>query len=320
MSEIPNWWEGSLPPEPCARIIADSVSPSGRRLTTFEMKFHRFILAEVNTHTLFSRNSASSRAIPLRSKDRKDGSNPRNGMLDRLEDHGPAYPVRWPLEQPGMQGADEQVEDTFTAQQLWENAMLDAIQWAEALAEMGVHKSIANRIIEPFNWHVATITAEDWTGFFRQRSWHHTKEAQPEFATVATQVEDLYSASTPLLVEKGDFHTPYITPAERQEIDLFPRCKVSSARCARTSYLTHDGTRDLSADIDLYEKLVAGEPPHASPFQHVATPDPRNEQSFWIDPDDYGLNDWGLEPHEMIVPIVGNARGWMQFRHILMAF
>jgi len=81
-----------------------------------------------------------------------------------------------------------------------------------------------------------------------------------------------------------------------------------------------DDIRDPSADIDLYEKLVAGEPPHANPFQYVATPDPRNEQSFLIDPSDYGLDAWGLEPHEMVVPIVGNARGWMQFRHILMGF
>jgi hypothetical protein len=143
MTEIPHWTEGELPPEPSARIIEDSISPSGQRLTTFEMKFHRFVLAEVNTHTLFSRNSASSRAIPLRSKDRSL----RKGMLDRLEDSGPAYPVRWPLEKPGMQGADEEADPT-DSMQVWDLACEAAISHAEELAALGVHKSVVNRLLE----------------------------------------------------------------------------------------------------------------------------------------------------------------------------
>src|SRR3954454_17073296 len=47
-----------------AKVLADSVSPGGHRLTTVEATFPRFILAEANTHRVFSRNSASSRAIP----------------------------------------------------------------------------------------------------------------------------------------------------------------------------------------------------------------------------------------------------------------
>ena len=48
-----------------AKVIADSVSPKGIRLVTIECQFPRFILAQVNTHRVFSRNSASSRAIPI---------------------------------------------------------------------------------------------------------------------------------------------------------------------------------------------------------------------------------------------------------------
>lgn len=315
-TEVPPWHEGPLPHRPCARIIQDSIAENGLRATTFEVKVHRFILAEVNTHTLFSRNSASSRAIPLRSKDRPDGSNPRMGTLDRLEDLGPAFPIRWPLEQPGMQGGDEEA-DVLQARLAWSHSMQDAIEHAEQLESLGVHKSIANRVLEPYGYHVATITAVDWVGFFRQRSWNHTKLVQPEFGLVATLVEDLYMTSTPSPVGAGEWHTPYIRPDEMDEFPLWDRLRISAARTARTSYLTHDGKRDPQADLSLYGNLTSAEPPHASPLQHVMTPDPENEFNWRVDPADYGLPG---EPSEYWVPIVGNCRGWMQMRHLVLGF
>ena len=51
-------------------VIADSV-PAGKlfqstpRLTTLAITLPRIVLAELNTHRMFSRNSASSRAIPI---------------------------------------------------------------------------------------------------------------------------------------------------------------------------------------------------------------------------------------------------------------
>lgn len=315
MTEIPQWWEAPLPAEPCSRIIADSISPYGHRLTTFEVKFHRFILAEINTHTLLSRNSASSRAIPLRSKDRPDGSNPRNGMLDRLEDHGIAYPIKWPKEQPGMQGADEEVIDP-AVRQTWEWAFAQAKQAAEELFALGLHKSVVNRLIEPFNYHTAILSATDWDGFFAQRSWNNTKMAQPEFAVVATMMEDQYLASEPEKTGDGTFHTPYIRDEEYDHFSTFELCQLSVARCARVSYLTQDGVRNADADFTMFDRLKDASPPHASPFQHVATPDPANEWEYEIVPEDYGIE--GYPPKTMKVPIIGNARGWMQLRHIIL--
>ena len=48
-----------------AKIVADSIYKQGQRLTTFTVVFPRFILAELNTHRMLSRNSASSRARPF---------------------------------------------------------------------------------------------------------------------------------------------------------------------------------------------------------------------------------------------------------------
>ena len=50
-----------------AEIIADTYCEfTDERVTTMEVTMHRFVLAEFNTHRVFSRNSASSRAIPVR--------------------------------------------------------------------------------------------------------------------------------------------------------------------------------------------------------------------------------------------------------------
>lgn len=285
-------------------------------MTTFEVRFHRFVLAEMNTHTLFSRNSASSRAIPLRSKTKKDGTNPLNGTIDRLEDVGPAFPILWPKEQPGMQGADEEI-NAREGQLIWQYAMEAAIEHAEKLALLGLHKSLCNRIIEPYGYHVATITSVDWQGFFAQRSWNHTKAVQPEFGVVATMMEDAMDASTPSLVQLGSFHLPWVTEEEIASgvFSQLELAKISTARSARVSYMTHHGSHDTDADFLLYDKLHDGDPPHASPFQHPATPDASNEFEYKIDPQKYGID---LPMKTMKVPIVGNARGWMQLRHLVL--
>lgn len=49
-----------------ASVLKDSVNDFGERLTSFEVEFPRIILAEFNTHRALSRNSASSRAIPVK--------------------------------------------------------------------------------------------------------------------------------------------------------------------------------------------------------------------------------------------------------------
>src|SRR3954452_24195130 len=73
-----------------AKVLADSVSPAGQRLTTLEATFPRFVLAEFNTHRVFSRNSASSRAIPVAKQLRR--------VLD-----DPYVPIEFGSNKPGMQ-------------------------------------------------------------------------------------------------------------------------------------------------------------------------------------------------------------------------
>lgn len=258
---------------PTAKVIADSVSPTGDRVTTIEVTTHRFILAEFNTHRAFSRNSASSRAIPYQKMRAK-----------ALET--PALPLSWPAEQKGMQGGEEafpEAQREFEA--VWLTARDKAVQVADQLHEMGLHKSVINRILEPFLPHTIIVSATDWQGFWDQRCH---PDAQPEIRVAAEVMRDAYNASTPLELEWGDWHLPYISDEERGEFPLKtrgldtgvyeglkllhinPLLKISAARCARVSYLTHDGKRDVYKDIELFERLHTHTPPHASPLEHVA--------------------------------------------------
>jgi len=262
-----------------------------------QVVLHRFVLAEMNTHRCFSRNSASSRAIPVKKQ------------LERVM-NDPAIPLVWPAEQSGMQGGDDLDHITQdTATQIWEAASEDAVRAAKTLASLGVHKSVTNRLLEPFMWHTICVTATEWDGFWDQRI---SPLAQPEIKAAAEAMKDAMDASEPRTVVIGGWHLPYIeeqdfidafdiapgielretgtsSDATRKAVEVLKR--VSTARCARTSYLTQEGSRDLSEDLRLYERLVSARPLHASPLEHVATPN----------------NDWG--PHH------GNFRGWRQFRH-----
>lgn len=278
-----------------AKVIADSVSPAGDRVTTIEATMHRFVLAEFNTHRVFSRNSASSRAIPF----------PK--QVERVVAK-PAVPVSFPSEQRGMQGGEElgQIERE-AANREWLKARNSAVNHAKQLAAYGVHKSVVNRILEPFMWHTVIVTATDWDGFWDQRC---SPLAQPEIRGVAEQMRAVYNASTPHLLAAGEWHLPYITEDDWESayyiIDAVPYSwndeefneavvdivkRVSTARSARVSYLNHDGTRDIEKDLGLYDKLVSARPLHASPLEHVC------------------------RPLEYLERPLGNLRNWRQFRH-----
>jgi thymidylate synthase ThyX len=264
---------------PRATIILDSVSERGARVTTIEVTLHRFVLAELNTHRVFSRNSASSRAIPTRTQ-----------LLRVLED--PALPVEFGANQRGMQAGEPLSGDELgQAHAAWLRARDAAVDAAQDLLELGVHKQVVNRLLEPFMWHTVIITATDWDGFWQQRC---SPLAQPEIALAATAMRTAFDASAPTLVPDGGWHTPYVRPDEA-DLPVETRKRISAARCARVSYLTHDGRRDVSADEQLYERLVTADPPHWSPLEHVATPAAADQ------------------------PQVGNLRGWRQLRHVIEA-
>jgi thymidylate synthase ThyX len=288
-----------------AKILAHSISPDGVPLTTFEVTFPRPILAEFNTHRMFSRNSASSRAIPVEK------------MIKMVLEH-PYIPTHWGKNQKGMQ-ADQEVDevDQFKAQRRWLEARQLAVNMARELIDIGIHKQITNRLLEPFMWHTCIVTATEWDNFFHLRD---NKDAHPEIQKIAHMMRELYESSEPKERDYGEWHLPLIDTDTDVDVCRTMRAgrsldecrqvlaKISVARCARVSYLTHEGKRDIQADLDLHDKLLTSG--HLSPFEHVARPakvlvgNTLNEDAtrgvfdknaFWC----------------------GNFRGWIQLRKLI---
>lgn len=243
-----------------AKIIADSVSTAGVRITTLELQYPRFIHGEVMTHRVFSRNAMSSRAIPVAK------------MVEQVRSN-PATPVHWGKNQPGMQ-ANEQLTGAAleSAKCLWLRAAQQAADLAERMVDLGLHKQATNRILEPFQWMRTLITSTEWDNFFELRAH---PDAQPEFHELALQMQAAMGGSKSVLRSSGSdvdsWHLPYVLDSERYLYRPSILLKLSTARCARVSYLTHEGDRpDINKDIALYDRLVGSRPIHASPAEHQA--------------------------------------------------
>ena len=255
---------------PHAKIIRDSISPIGMRLTTFVVTFHRFVLAEFNTHRAFSRSSASSRAIPAVKQLRKVAQYP-------------AVPVQWTSEQPGMQGGTElEGKALEEAQRLWIRAHSQTVDTVgqyiyKTPKDQRLHKSLLNRMLEPYMWHTVIVTSTDYENFFEQRC---SPLAQPEIRVVAELMEAEYRAHVPKEVEFGMWdHTPFVDPDEAEEIgNELLVLAISAARSARVSYLNHDGVRSIKDDLNLYlNRLMAADPKHWAPLEMVAAPHERKQ-------------------------------------------
>lgn len=274
-----------------AKIIADSISEAGKRLTTFQLAYPRFIHSELMTHRVFSRNASSSRAIPVKK------------MLEMVRNE-PAMPIHWGRNQPGMQ-ADEQLigVELDTAKALWIDAAEAAAEIAEHMMGVGLHKQVANRILEPFQHISVVLTATEFDNWFELRAH---KDAQPEIQMLAVRMLAVMGESTPKLLLRGEWHLPYVSAEDQSRIGDIDLCrKVSAARCCRVSHLKHDGTASsIEEDLSLCDRLVGAEPLHASPFEHQATPDQRLQKpngEFW----------WANGP------LHGNLVGWIQSRKLV---
>lgn len=312
-----------------AKVIADSISDTGDRLTTLQLIYPRFIHAELMTHRVFSRNASSSRAIPVKK------------MIDMVRNN-PAMPIHWGQNQPGMQAAAElNVPQKYVAQVRWREAALAAARIAEEMMELGLHKQVANRILEPFQHIQVVLTATEFDNWNELRAH---PDAQPEIHQLALDIGAVMEASTPKLLEHGEWHLPYVTEDTLLDIRRYLSAKgrsdleawndddvielarkVSAARCCRVSYLKHDGTAaSIADDLDLCDKLAGARPIHASPFEHQATPMPDTEPQVYFN----GGGDVEVKGHvpEGVSHIdmngyawSGNLKGWIQSRKILEA-
>lgn len=278
------------------KVIEDSLSGHrGERLTTLEVRFPKIILPEVLTHRVFSRNTASSRAIPIS----KMIKSCRADMY---------VPKHWGANQSGMQ-AHKEVSNTrkHIAKVVWITAAYIAMAFTWLLSKLGLHKQVANRLLDPFVHVTMIITSSEWGNFLKLRNH---EDAEPNIRNLAELIADALRSSEPKLLKEGEWHLPYVTEKQRREYSCDEQVVISTACCASVSYKTVDGKpMTLERAYRIYNKLIASCPAHASPCEHQATPDVGKFVGFTED--FFPANKWGNRY------LHGNLRGWMQHRKMI---
>lgn len=257
-------------------------------LSTLLLRYPRCIHAELMTHRVFSRNAASSRAIPV------------SKLIQDVEEN-PFIPLYWGKNQKGMQAHSElTLEDQEKALHVWEAARYAAICRARAMEHLEVHKQIVNRLLEPFAHITVLVSSTQWSNFLALRDH---PDAEPHIRKLAQAVRrELDNEDTIQLLGPGTWHTPFaenwdemvsMTNPGDTAADLdWLRIKQSVACCASTSYKTVDGF-EMTPDRAnaLHNKLIDSRPLHASPAEHVAQADVwRGEPhaQFWENPHQHG--------------------------------
>lgn len=306
---------------------------TGIELPTFEVEYPRMVLAELNTHRMLSRNSASSRAIPF------------TKMLDQLT----ARPVRFGQANPGMQDKGEDFDKSFeivsgenrktvTAGEYWQMAKDSAVDFAYTLYAEGYHKQVYNRLVEPFQMMKTVLSGTELANFYWLRK-HGA--ADPTIEELALCMDKAHTFAIPELLNAGEWHLPYVDffrddsgaamyrvsddPDEPKTnfgfVSLEDAIKVSCARCAAVSFRNVDYGVDKSREV--FARLIGDERKHASAFEHCATPMQQfNPEAFY----DEGVNipaypeSWekGVSHMDKEGQLwSGNLRGWVQYRKLI---
>jgi thymidylate synthase ThyX len=296
------------------QIIADSKHyDKDTRITTFELTFPRWILAEFNTHRQLSRNSASSRAIPIQAN------------IDNIINNT-AMPVHWGINQAGMVANNEADEHTVRlAIAAWIRARDNAIKSALELNELGIHKQITNRLIENFTYQKVIVTATEWDNFFWLR---YHKDAQPEIKDLADLMLDAYNKSTPQVLNVGEWHVPYVSTyrdgnnhqlyyydSNDNEISLDEARKISASCCAQVSYRKSDDS--LEKALRVFDMLNLDDDSgdtrkHSSPIEHQATPVDYNADTMFAWYNMHGVT--AVDENADLWS--GNFKNWVQYRHL----
>lgn len=249
-----------------AEVLADSVAPSDVRVTTIKGVYPRFIHAEVLRHRVQSHAVMSSRAVPTE-------------KLIELVRNDMFVPETFHARVKGMGYGDEldaSLQDA--ARQIWMQAGMTMAHAAEDLMEVGIDKSRANRLIEPFLPVVDIITATEWSNFLALRQPDGSdpvpqKEfpAQPEFQIFARMVREAMEESEPKELKYGEWHLP-LTPdftLDGDEAWWNEWARISAGRIAKVSFMKLDFE---APEIGLERQGRLVDDAHWSPSEHPCRP------------------------------------------------
>lgn len=285
-------------------IIADSINNRGTRVTTFELEYPRIIHSELMTHRVFSRNAASSRAIPVKT------------MLELIE-RNPAMPSHWGKNQAGMQAKEELPElEKESVKGLWLSACKEAVAHAHVMNDIGAHKQVVNRITEPYQHIKVVLTSTDYANWFYLRDH---PDADPTIAELASKMLVAFNLSTPVKLTQGQWHLPYVNceyddvngqtywSSNKEQITLQEALMISVSSCGQVSYRKTDDSLQKAEVI--YKRLIESKPTHASPTEHQCKVLVDDNSTHWPK----GVTHMDRNG----VLWSGNIRDWIQYRQLI---
>lgn len=247
---------------------------TNKSMITLKLEMPRIILAELNTHKILVRNCQSSRAVPIKS------------AIQQLISGNNFVPSYWGRKKSGMSASEENNElvslgETITTrEEIWYNAMCNAIEFAEAYDEANYHKQVAGRLLEPFMMVRVLLSGTEWDNLFNLRT-HST--AEPHFRDLAIKIYNAIRESDGIVLNHGEWHLPYIKYSRDcngriiylsqndKVLTLEDARNISLSCSAQTSYRKHDDSVDKADDI-VGKLFGLDSPVHASPAEHIATP------------------------------------------------
>lgn len=197
------------------KILEHSVNPVGCEAISWELNYERFIHAEFMTHR-WSRNASSSRAIPY-------------AKMKETVLRSPAMHLHIGANQRGMQSG-KLIDRKGDAEAMILGLAKFSVHCCDELMEMGVHKEVINRYIEPWNWIkvIATMGRRQLMNYFALRC---TPYAHPNIQRLAVTMARKYRASVPKPLKVSEWHTPYVSKLKTSDSLIW-----SSARCCWISY------------------------------------------------------------------------------------
>lgn len=295
-----------------AIILKDSINKYGNRLTTFRLTYPRIILAEVNTHKIHSKNTSSSRAIPVKEN------------IERILNN-PFVPSQWVKNSRGMYSLDHIDNNLEDIKNLWLKANYLMGHIAQDLVKYELHKQYANRLLEPFMYVDTILTGTDFDNFFYLRT---AEDAQPEIQELANCMYDEYSKSTPYLLNYGEWHVPYIDTIREadnlfysvndQMIDVDIAIKISISCCGQVSYRKLNTS--IEKALEIYNKFINGPKLHGSVFEHTSTPFSDAEYSARMKAKNLLFNELGNDISSFDLEKIlykRNLKGWTQYRTLI---
>lgn len=294
-------------------IQASRCKLTGKEIFTMICEYPRAIHAQLLTHGVFSKNSSSTRAVPLKAAFAQVRENPSK--------------VIWTENRAGMQGnvvTDPTKLNRLNCKHL--NELERTIEFVETLEAAGVHKQNAGRYLEPFQNIKIVLTSTEWENW----DWLRIHEdAQGEIADLATAMKGARDNADIMEIGEGEWHVPFVDREhcpqtgnllyfvqQGLQVTIDEAKAVSVSVCAQTSYRKADYS--LEKANKMMDMLTTGHKVHASPFEHQATPIP----TYDIDAGDFTSIMFNLPVGVTHIRRdgsmgSGNFIGWIQHRQLI---